>query len=208
MAKGAQKQELKLPPLQRQRMTVRIKGTSPLIQHAWAQKSINQIREKQAGKKTKDRSARDPDAEGRAAAYYTSEGKHGIPATSLKNAMATAAHKDLGIPQTLVKKALFIECHDVSNVLEMDCDEPVIKEDVVRVGSGKTKGTDLRYRPYFQEWSCEVTFTIDKELLQPNDVLSLIERAGFGVGICEWRPEKGGEFGRFQVDTSQEIVIE
>jgi hypothetical protein len=28
----------------------------------------------------------------------------------------------------------------------------------------------------------------------------MIERAGFGVGIGEWRPEKDGDYGRFRVD--------
>lgn len=41
-----------------------------------------------------------------------------------------------------------------------------------------------------------------------NSVLSLIDAGGMGIGIGEWRPEKRGEFGQYQVDSNREIVIE
>ena len=70
---------------------------------------------------------------------------------------------------------------------------------MVRVGIGST---DLRYRPYFYDWSCEISFEIDSELLTVGDLTALVDRAGFGVGILEMRPECGKDFGRFRVDTS------
>jgi hypothetical protein len=67
---------------------------------------------------------------------------------------------------------------------------------------------DLRYRPEFRNWKCVVELEIDAELLQAGDVLALIGRAGFGVGLCEWRPEKGGEFGRYEVDPDVPVTFE
>jgi hypothetical protein len=188
-----------LPPIKRCLVALRIRGISPLIQHQWSEKALREIREKHAGKKTKNRDVRNPEEEGRNAAYRTDDGKYGVPALAIKSSMIGAAHKDIGIEKTLVKKALFIICEDSKKVLSMDCDEPVITEDPVRVGSGST---DLRYRPYYHRWTVDVQFEIDKELLQVKDLVNLIDRAGFGVGIGEWRPEKGGEYGRFEVDRS------
>ena len=82
------------------------------------------------------------------------------------------------------------------------CDDPVIREDIVRVGNGKT---DLRYRPEFASWRINVIVEIDSDLLNEQDIVNLVNRAGFSVGIGEWRPEKGGEFGRFEIDTSEPI---
>jgi len=195
---------VKLTPIKRQTITLRIRGMSPLIQHQWGVKALEEMRSKHAGKKTKAREIRNPEKEGHEAAYKTDKGKFGIPAMALKSAIISAAHKDIGVEKTLVRKALFLVCDDSGKVLPMDCDDPVINEDPVRVGAG---GTDLRYRPYFHRWAVTVTFEIDAELLQTEDLLNLIDRAGFGVGICEWRPEKGGEYGRFEVDRSFPIVV-
>jgi hypothetical protein len=83
-------------------------------------------------------------------------------------------------------------------------EEPTMREDMVRVGMSQT---DMRYRPQWDEWSIDVEFEVDTELLRPDDVLTLVDRAGFGVGICEWRPEKGGEFGRFCVDNTKPVEV-
>lgn len=192
--------EVKLPPIQKRRIVVSIVGTSPLIQHRWSEKAKATMRDKQAGKKTKNRDVRDPEREGREAAYYTDDGHFGVPAMAIKSALISAAHKDIGVEKTVVKKALFIECDDRNNCLHMDCDEPEIREDTVRVGMGST---DLRYRPYFFRWSVDVAIVVDAGWLQVADVCNLVDRAGFGVGIGEWRPEKGGDYGRFELDRTQ-----
>lgn len=196
---------VKLQPIMRKRVTLRIVGRSPLIQHQWGQKALQMMRDKHAGKKTKNRDVRDPQAEGMEAMYVTDGGKPGVPAMAIKASLINAAHKDIGIEKTLVRKALFIVCNDSKLVMEMDCDEPVIKEDPVRVGMG---AADLRYRPYFYRWSVVMTWEIDAGLLRMEDLINLIDRAGFGVGIGEWRPEKGGEYGRFEVDRTYPIDVE
>ena len=191
---------VKVRPIRKIRVRLQIKGTSPLIQHQWSQKAKEMIRSKQAGKKTKDREVRDPQREGEEAAYRTADGKYGIPVAALKAAIVEAAHKDIGFEKTLVKKAVFILCEDPNAILEMECEQPTVKEDAVRVGGGSA---DLRYRPYFSPgWTVEATFEIDAELLTTSDLVALLDRAGFGVGLCEMRPEKGGDKGRFQVDSS------
>lgn len=187
---------VKLKPINTRQMRCVIKGTSPLIQHKWSEKALIMMREKGSGKKTKDREARNPEAESEAATYRDSSGNYAIPVLALKSAIISAAHKDIGIEKTLVRKALFIKSNP-DMMLPMQCSEPVTREDSVRVGQGSA---DLRYRPQFDDWSVEFTVEIDADLLQPADVVNLIDRAGFGVGIGEWRPEKGGEYGRFQVE--------
>ena len=76
-------------------------------------------------------------------------------------------------------------------------------EDMVRVGQGST---DLRYRPYFYDWAVTTHWEVDNDLLQVHDLLTLLDRAGFGVGVCERRPETGGEYGRFRVDDKFKVL--
>lgn len=193
-----------LKPIKRATIKFRIKGTSPLIMHKWSEKAKIQMREKQqAGKKTKSRDLREPEKEAKEATYTTADGSIGIPGMAFKSALVTAAHKDIGVEKTMVRKAIFLVCDDPEKVLPIECEPPFVLESMVRVGMGSA---DLRYRPQFNQWSCDIALEVDSELLQQGDVLALVSRAGFGVGICEWRPEKGGEFGRFDIDESSPVT--
>ena len=194
-----------LKPIARKTMTFGIRGTSPLIMHQWSEKALRQMRDKQqSGKKTKERELRDPEAEAKAATYTTEDGQIGIPGMAFKSALVTAAHKDIGIEKTLVRKAIFLITPDAGKVLPIESEQPIVREDCVRVGMGSA---DLRYRPEFREWTCRIELEVDSELLQADSVLALVDRAGFGVGICEWRPEKGGEYGRFEIDPTVPVTF-
>ena len=195
-----------LKPIAKKIMTFGIRGTSPLIMHQWSEKAMREMRDKQqGGKKTKTRELRKPEEEAKAPTYVTDDGDIGIPGMAFKSALVTAAHKDIGIEKTLVRKALFLRTTDSGKVLPITCSPPTVREDCVRVGMGSA---DLRYRPEFTQWSCAIEMEVDSELLQADSVLALVSRAGFGVGICEWRPEKGGEYGRFEIDPTVPVTFE
>jgi hypothetical protein len=190
---------LKVQPIKTKRIRFGVIGTSPLIQHAWSEKALTMIRLTAAERRKMPKVARSPEEEASAAMYRTESGEPGIPILAFKGALISAAHKDIGLEKTLVRKSLFFPCTDANNCVPLDADEPVCREDIVRVGVGQT---DLRYRPEFRRWRFVVECEVDSDALTEADVLNLVNRAGFGVGLCEWRPEKGGEFGRFQIDTS------
>lgn len=192
---------VKLRPVNEQRLllTLQNREGSPMVQHKWSEKAKEMMRRKKSGKKTKAREACDPQQEGHDATYLTEKGEFGIDAMAIKSSIIGAAHKDLGIEKTLVKKALFIHCKDKHRCLPMRCAEPTIREDHVRL-TGNT--ADLRYRPEFSEWEIDIIIDYDADLLKADDIVNLINRAGFGVGIGEWRPEKGGDWGRYQVKPS------
>lgn len=217
------KSDVKLKPVNRRKITVRLIGVSPLICHKWSEKAKEMIRAKhQEGKKTKNRDLREPEAECKAATYWADEKETvpGLPAVAIKAAVIEAAHNDLGFPKTLLRKAMFIYPMGRDVIIPL---EPAnskgkvgskkvasnvtgeLVEDVVRVGQGST---DLRYRPYFYDWAVTTQWEIDTDLLQIADMLTLLDRAGFGVGVCEWRPEKGGEYGRFRVDDKFKVIDE
>lgn len=191
--------EVTLKPVQTKQINIRIKSLSPMIQHKWSEKAKEMMRQKHAGKKTKNREVREPEQECIDATYYTDDGEFGIPVDAIKASIIEAAHNDLGVPKTLVKKSLFVECDDKHRVVAIQIDDPPnLREDVVRLSGSST---DLRYRPEFKQWAAEIQITFDSGNLSVEDIINLINRAGFGVGIGEWRPERGGEFGRFAVDT-------
>jgi hypothetical protein len=195
-----------------QTVTLRVKGISGLVQHKWDEKSKMMMRDKHAGIKTKNRAKRDPENEFRQSAYVGKQsGKFGFPADGVKASIINAAHKDIGVEKTLVRKSLFIvgedyDTHEKGRELcLMETDDPIMREDMVRVGQGST---DLRYRPEFRNWSMDIKIEIDSDVMQLGTLINLVNRAGFGCGLGEMRPEKGGSNGRFQVDKSFEIITE
>lgn len=188
---------LLIKPLSYSRVSLVIKGISPLLCHKWSDKARKSIRDKQAGKKTKDRAARDPEAEANEATYFTASGTPGVPAMAIKSSIISAAHKDLGIEKTLVRKAIFIDSDDPQVILPLTYDKwDKCDEQFVRVGMGSS---DIRYRPCFYGWRVALSFIVETNMVQVSDLITLIDRAGQSIGICEWRPENGGEYGRFVV---------
>jgi hypothetical protein len=197
--------QLKVTPVRVAKLRFGIRGTSPLIQHNWSEKGLRQMRLTAAERRKQPKVARNPEEEAEAATYKTEDGRLGVPILAIKSAIITAAHKDLGIEKTLVKKSLFFPCDDANKCVPLTSEEPPIcREDIVRVGANQT---DLRYRPEYAEWRLTVECEVDTEALSQQDVVNLVNRAGFGVGIGEWRPEKGGEYGRFEIDTNVAMEV-
>ncbi|MEE8240128.1 MAG: hypothetical protein V3R16_02570 [Nitrospirales bacterium] len=193
-----------LKPIQIGKAEFRILGLSPLIQNQMSSKAKEQIRLKQQQlKKTKERIAKNPEQDYQDAMYLLSDGSPAVPITAIKNSMCEAAHNDMGFPKTILRKALFFHA-DEGILTRIDTPGVKMREDPVKVGKGVI---DLRYRPEYAEWSVLLRFEYDKDWLQLEDIVNLAERAGFGIGIGEWRPEKDGLFGRFCVDRDSVKVL-
>jgi hypothetical protein len=195
---------ISLKPINQKQITFTISGTAPMVQHQWSAKAKKMMRDKKTGVsgKTKNRDACVPEEEMQEATYLTADGEYSIPAMAFKTSLITAAHKDIGIEKTMVRKSIFIKCDDSNGNLPIECEPPIMREDMVRVGAGSA---DMRWRPEFREWSCEITALIDVDNLPVESLINLVNRAGFGVGLCEMRPEKGKDFGRFEVDATKPI---
>lgn len=62
-----------------------------------------------------------------------------------------------------------------------------------------TKGRIVRKRPVFKSWALRFSIEYDEDEISPATIKELLEYAGRRVGIGDFRPEKGGPFGRFMV---------
>ena len=191
-----------LKPIRKQQISFYIKGISPLIQHAWSEKGMLMLRMTAAERKKQPKVARNPEDEAANSLYRTDGGEVGFSLMAFKSSLIGAAHKDFGLEKTLLRKSFFILSDDSNRVAPLEADDYAIREDIVRIGANQT---DIRYRPEFKNWRVKITAEIDPDLLTFKDIANLINRAGFSVGVGEWRPEKGGEYGRFELDTSEPI---
>ena len=67
---------------------------------------------------------------------------------------------------------------------------------MVRVGMGTA---DIRFRGEFNEWEALIPIRYNAGVLTAEQIVNLFQLGGFAVGIGEWRPEKGGVHGMYEV---------
>jgi hypothetical protein len=79
-----------------------------------------------------------------------------------------------------------------------------MREDAVKVGMGTA---DLRYRGEFWPWHARVLVRYNARVLSAEQILNLINHAGFGVGVGEWRPERDGLNGVFHVASEADLKM-
>lgn len=195
VAEGADRstatEEFVLPVINIRRCQVTIEGEN-LIVHRFSEKSRRQMADKQQGAARGVRKPKVPKDDFEGAQYRTLDGRHGFPASAIKQACVNSASK-CGLTKVLVKGAMFVQ----GDILPLTCSEPVMREDTVRLETGVA---DLRYRPQYERWSMTFIVKYDADLLNPKQIATLLQRAGFSVGLGERRPQReGAEFGLFTV---------
>lgn len=173
---------------------------STLIMHAWSEKAKKQMRDKQQGKAAQKKEAKDPKAEFEAARYLDHKGKPVVPSIAIKCAIVDAASFAENVTKVLLRGAVFV----VGEFIPIKYEKEVMREDMVRVG-GMNKVADLRYRPEYHNWSMVLPIEYNSRVITAEQVANLINLAGFSIGIGEWRPQKDGQHGRFQVDQERSV---
>lgn len=195
-----------------------IVGDTPLIVHAWSEKAKREMLEKQVKATRGGKEARDPHGDFVSSLYEMGDGKYGFPATGIKIAILSSAHKDKGIARSAVMAALWINANMVRvrpALAGAICDMPLIRiysgnpemrEDMVKIGVGLNKTANLAYRGQFTSWAMRVTGRFNATVLTPEALAFLIEESGLASGLGEWRNERKGMFGAFHMASADEEV--
>lgn len=191
-------------------------GDTPLITHAWSEKAKKEMLQKQAKATRSGKEARDPEADFVSSLYEMGENAYGFPATGVKNAILSAAHKDKGLARTSVMGALWLDADMVRTRPALSsaiCDMPLIRiwggkpemrEDMVKIGSGLNKIANLAYRGQFTVWAMRVTGKFNPAVVTAEGLAFLIQEAGLASGLGEWRNERKGVFGSFHLASEAE----
>lgn len=182
-----------LPPLDIVTINLRVVGTSPLITHRFSEKAIRMMLDKQTGRATAGRAKKDPDEDYRQSLYVHEEGGYGFPTIAFKNAAVTAC-TSLG-RSTISKVAARQAFHITGELCRLE-GEPKMRQDMVRLSGGVA---DVRFRGEFWPWATTLTIRYNARVLTPEQLANLLNTAGFAVGVGEWRAERDGSFGMFEV---------
>ncbi len=191
-----------LQKLNVQKVSVKIKGLSPLIMHRWDEKAKQQMLDKQM-KKTVKKEAKDPKAQYESSIYKLDDGRLGFPSDAFKAAMVRGADllggKTIGMAMNRMRMGFFVHgeygTKDDRDLVPIS-GKISMREDMVRL-NGTT--SDIRYRGQIQNWSAEIKISYNGSVVSFDQLVNMLNVAGYGVGVGEWRPERNGMFGRFEV---------
>ncbi len=180
-----------------QTIDVTIKGVAPLLINRFKEESEITQTIKKSGKKDYGT----PREQAELTAYADDKGKAlWIPTSWLTGTISTVA-SDYKIPGSrksvksvsggaiipTEEKVYFNEKYKLKDI-EVDSRPVVIQ-----------RARIMRHRARLEEWSLSFSFMIDDSILGSDQVHEIFSDAGRRAGLGDFRPPKGGPFGRFSV---------
>lgn len=178
---------------------VNIKGTAPLIVHRWSEKARTMMLDAQQGRKS-PKQLKDPVADYQSSMYKFENGTDGFPVMAFKSATVKGGGRLFGkaIRMTELRQLLIFLADGVGTdgtQLVAIQGEATMREDMVRVGMGSA---DIRYRAEYRDWTAQLRIEFVPSVIDLESVVALVDAGGTN-GVGEWRPEKSGSYGTFEV---------
>jgi hypothetical protein len=193
-----------LPPHRIQHLDLAVVSDSCYISNRMDQKAVMMILAKHMQLPPEPRKAKDPYANFRACIHYLPDGSMGIPGGAFKAAMVGAC-RQFGKAVKMVSIKQFF--HVLPDIVRVYGDTPRMCQHVVKNDSGVI---DIRFRAMFFRWSAVIPIEYDSDLISTTTLAILANRAGFGVGVGDWRPGApesfNGRCGRFHCARNDDLV--
>lgn len=180
---------------------VKVESVSALLMHRWSE---NQEVDPNSGTRPIRRQDLEPRQDAELSAYRRENGELYMPGACIARLMREAggAHKEKGSRKSIkyIVPAACIVLEDDITLLDLDNrPQTQFEVDSRPVVIPATKGRIMRHRPRINEWAMAFSIDVDQELIDPKIVHLLITQGGRRIGVGDYRPERGGPFGRFNV---------
>lgn len=172
---------------------ITIEGITPLLQHRFGEEAEEQVNSGTSRSTTTRRKPRD---EAEKVAYRMPDGHLYQPSTHILQAFRNAGkfHK-------VGRKQADRLCMAAFSLLETELvhDTKDFEVDSRPVVIPATRGRVMRHRPRLDSWRLSFTADVDVEIFGLDLAYDILADAGRKVGIGDFRPDKGGPFGRFRI---------
>lgn len=185
------KEIVEIRPLEKKEITVKIRGDS-LLMEKMDMAVVKKYDKKKAHKLTKE-DTRLESEKTEDKIHYTEDGNVGFPADGFARGMTEVAHK-LGLFKKDVRSAVRV----LGNIIPISYKKKVTNESWGK-SSGRTGAPLLIIRPEFQDWSCTLRIRYDASSISAEQIINLLNLAGFHCGLGSWRPQRSGSYGMYEV---------
>ena len=187
---------------------VRIEGISPIIMHSAAgldpflpiNIEKNSITRKRGTDKTPSDDARFKELETIGALWLDSDARPTIPAAAIRAVIETGARKLKQGPK--VREGLMVTStrFTYDETKYGTSIEDLAKSTQFSISVVLNRVRVIRTRPMFDlPWACTFEIDGDDELVSREDLERWLDIGGRRIGLGDWRPEKSGTYGRFQI---------
>lgn len=200
MAKIKETALLEVREIEMRTFRANLLGTSPMIMNRFSQKAWQELlfpSERRSRATMEQTLKHDPIAEFRGAIYRCRDEKaptlvH-VPNGAFHGALAAAAIDIPGAARAKIERLT-----KVIDVTVHLYGVPQMFMAMVR-NSDMNHTPDVRTRPIFPEWACSIEVQYIKTVLTERTLMHLLGAAGKIVGIGDWRGQKGGPYGAFDI---------
>jgi hypothetical protein len=186
-------QTINVPMLEKEHIKVKIIGTTPLLMEKMDMDVVERYNLKK-GRKMSEKDDKLEEEKYDAKKHFTDNGKLGYPSTAFLKGMTEVAPYIDGLDKKRVRGSIRI----IGDIIPIQ-----FKEELKDVRWGKTSGMSKAprkiIRPKFTEWSCELNIVYNAQNISAEQVVNLLNWAGFQMGIGGFRPEHSGTFGQYEV---------
>jgi hypothetical protein len=187
----------------RVRLVVRL-TLDQVLMNRWTNKAIVQMLGKMVGKEL-PRPPKDLTTEFEESWYRNERGEVALPCRLVKAAIVEGAISTGKVVSKAELKRELRVCGFTTPIYSPDGEKLLVADLIMNVRPAKNAsgGPDLRSRAIVPAGSY-VDIVLDfPPTLSPDKVMAAVDGAGSTIGFCDWRPERGGEFGTFAIDTDR-----
>lgn len=142
-----------------------------------------------------------PEDEAEAGCYRMPSGQLYIPTTAFRSSIMGGLSQmkmgKLSARQVFASSLYLLD--DTCPLFKPETLEPIKEYEIDARRAVVQRQGITRCRPHVPVWYTRVTFEFDDELMNPEAILDAFTRAGKVVGVLDYRPQKGGPFGRYTV---------
>lgn len=194
-AAASESQEFVITPPEYETVTIKIRGSAPLVTHKFSKDSQDKMQAKQeAGQRASNKKERNPKnfkklCDG--ATYTSKEGWHGVNAIGFRHGMISACRLD-GFKMTKAKLSFDV----LPDGFDKETLQPIVKitkgkpRQFTAVARNANGMPDLRSRPMWAPgWEATVRIRFDAGQFSSKDIVHLMMRVGKQVGIGDGRPD-------------------
>lgn len=163
----------------------KIKGLSPLLMNRFPLEAVPGLQKMTA------------EEQAEVAAYRMENGELFIPGVNVQRALISGAKFSKGKGRASLATVAAACMLIPQEKLQLGCRKFSVDSRAVVVPA--TKGRIVRHRPRLDEWALSFELEYDPELLSREQVETIVRDTGRRVGLGDFRPERKGPFGRFDV---------